>query len=87
MRNATFTQLSFLLQQNPIKPILLNEWDLEEKFVKGSGPGGQKINKCRHCVQLKHLPTGIMVEVNRFTHFRLKGSENWQIIEKRQENC
>ncbi|KAJ3000273.1 hypothetical protein HDV02_006484 [Globomyces sp. JEL0801] len=46
--------------------IELLDQDLEEKFVKGSGPGGQKINKCRHCVQLKHIPTGIRVETQRF---------------------
>jgi len=39
----------------------LDDGDVEEAFVKGSGPGGQKINKVRNCVQLKHLPTGIMV--------------------------
>jgi hypothetical protein len=43
--------------------IVINEWDLEEAFVKGSGPGGQKINKKMSRVQLKHLPTGIAVEV------------------------
>lgn len=36
----------------------LKEQDLEEQFVKGSGPGGQKINKTSSCVVLKHLPTG-----------------------------
>ena len=46
--------------------IVLNESDLVEKFVKGHGPGGQKINKCRHRVQLKHIPSGIMVESQRF---------------------
>ncbi|KXS17639.1 hypothetical protein M427DRAFT_54562 [Gonapodya prolifera JEL478] len=40
----------------------LVESDLEETFVKGTGPGGQKINKCRHRVQLLHLPTGIRVQ-------------------------
>ena len=28
---------------------------------QGSGPGGQKINKVRNCVQLTHRPTGISV--------------------------
>ena len=53
--------------------IEIKETDLEEKFVKGSGPGGQKINKCRHRVQLKQyrssnysIPSGIMVETQRF---------------------
>lgn len=48
--------------------------DLMEKFVRGSGAGGQKINKTSSCVFLKHLPTGISVkcqmersrEMNRF---------------------
>lgn len=34
------------------------EEDLEERFVLGSGRGGQKINKTSSCVYLKHLPTG-----------------------------
>lgn len=28
---------------------------------KGSGPGGQKINKVRNCVQLTHVPSGVSV--------------------------
>ncbi|KAJ3104683.1 hypothetical protein HDU97_008959 [Phlyctochytrium planicorne] len=46
--------------------IVLNELDLEEKFVKGSGPGGQKINKSSSCVQLRHIPTNISIECQRF---------------------
>jgi len=48
--------------------------DLLEKFVRGSGAGGQKINKTSNCVFLKHLPTGVCIkcqmdrsrEMNRF---------------------
>ncbi|KAI7267822.1 hypothetical protein KC343_g409 [Hortaea werneckii] len=36
--------------------------ELEEKFLKGTGPGGQKINKTSCAVQLRHLPTGIVVK-------------------------
>ncbi|VDB95728.1 unnamed protein product [Peniophora sp. CBMAI 1063] len=39
----------------------LKESDLEEKFVRGSGPGGQSINKTQNNVQLLHVPTGIRV--------------------------
>ncbi len=35
--------------------------DLEESFVRGSGAGGQKINKTSSTVVLRHLPTGIEV--------------------------
>ena len=38
------------------------EADLTEKFVTGSGPGGQKINKTSSCVQLHHTPTGEEVQ-------------------------
>jgi len=39
----------------------LNEDDLEESFVRGSGPGGQSINKTENNVQLLHKPSGIRV--------------------------
>lgn len=38
------------------------EDDIEEKFILGSGQGGQKINKTSSCVYLKHLPTGFEVK-------------------------
>ncbi|MDF7826077.1 peptide chain release factor-like protein [Pontiellaceae bacterium B12227] len=34
------------------------EHDLEEHFIRGSGSGGQKINKTSSCVQLRHVPSG-----------------------------
>lgn len=36
--------------------------DIEEKFVRSQGPGGQNVNKTSTCVYLKHLPTGIEVK-------------------------
>ncbi|HEY1793256.1 MAG TPA: peptide chain release factor-like protein [Opitutaceae bacterium] len=35
--------------------------EVEERFVRGSGPGGQKINKTSSTVWLRHGPTGIEV--------------------------
>ncbi|MFA5361949.1 MAG: peptide chain release factor-like protein [Candidatus Omnitrophota bacterium] len=40
----------------------IRERDLEERFVRSSGPGGQKVNKTSTCVYLKHIPTGIEVK-------------------------
>lgn len=40
----------------------IREEDLVEKFILGSGSGGQKINKTSSCVYLKHLPTGLEVK-------------------------
>ncbi|KAL0580250.1 hypothetical protein V5O48_001755 [Marasmius crinis-equi] len=39
----------------------LNEADIEESFVRGSGPGGQSVNKTENNVQLMHKPTGLRV--------------------------
>ena len=39
--------------------------DVEEKFVRGSGPGGQKINKTSSTVWLRHRPTGVEVRCQR----------------------
>ncbi|KAG1461809.1 hypothetical protein G6F46_003972 [Rhizopus delemar] len=44
------------------KKIVLRDEDLIETFVKGSGPGGQCINKRSSCVDLRHIPTGIRVQ-------------------------
>jgi protein subunit release factor B len=37
----------------------LNERDLDESFVRSSGPGGQHVNKTATCVKLVHKPTGL----------------------------
>jgi protein subunit release factor B len=35
--------------------------DIEERFIRGGGPGGQKINKTSSTVWLRHGPTGTEV--------------------------
>lgn len=39
----------------------LSEEDLDEEFIRGSGSGGQKINKTSVAVQLTHRPTGLQI--------------------------
>lgn len=43
----------------------LKDSDLEEKFIRSQGKGGQKVNKSATCVYLKHLPSGIEVKCQR----------------------
>ena len=43
----------------------IKEIDLEEKFIRSSGKGGQKVNKSSTCVYLKHKPTGIEVKCQK----------------------
>ena len=39
------------------------EDDLEESFILGGGPGGQKTNKTSSVVRLVHAPSGVAVKV------------------------
>ena len=43
----------------------LREADLEEKYVRSSGPGGQNVNKTASCVYLKHVLSGLEVKMQR----------------------
>ena len=53
--------------------------DLDESFVRASGPGGQHVNKTSTAVLLKHLPSGLAVKcgqtrsqkLNRFLALRI----------------
>lgn len=39
--------------------------DVEEQFTRGSGKGGQKVNKTSNTVLLRHGPTGISVRCQK----------------------
>ncbi|KAI1647205.1 RF-1 domain-containing protein [Daldinia loculata] len=63
-RPSSFSASPPLLKNTnlPPRPKPPPEEDIEESFLKGSGPGGQKINKTNSAVQLKHLPTGLVIK-------------------------
>jgi len=43
----------------------IREEEIEERFVRSGGPGGQNVNKVSTCVRLRHRPTGLEVKVQR----------------------
>lgn len=55
--------------------------DLEESFIRGTGAGGQKINKTSSTVVLVHVPTGLEVRCQR------ERSQSMNRLVARQELC
>jgi peptide chain release factor len=49
--------------QKRMQKCSLFEKDIEEKFVKSGGSGGQRVNKSSSCVYLKHVPSGLSVKI------------------------
>jgi len=48
--------------QERMDALNIHEKDIEEKFVRSSGSGGQKLNKASTCVYLRHIPTGFEIK-------------------------
>ena len=48
--------------QERMEALGIHEKDIEEKFVRSSGSGGQKVNKASTCVYLRHIPTGFEIK-------------------------
>ncbi|TDZ22415.1 putative peptide chain release factor-like protein [Colletotrichum orbiculare MAFF 240422] len=59
---VTSSRLALKKHEMPPRPKPPPDSEIEESYLKGSGPGGQKINKTSSAVQLKHIPTGIVVK-------------------------
>lgn len=66
----------------------IKEGDIQESFIRSSGPGGQNVNKVSSSVYLKHLPTGIEVKcssqrsqaMNRFMARRILASRVEEMV-------
>jgi len=61
----SFANVTILKEQELVRRMQelgVNESDIDESFVRSSGPGGQNVNKVSTCVVLVHRPTGLLVK-------------------------
>ena len=73
--------------------IEIRDEDLEEKAIRSSGPGGQHVNKTSSAIQLRHIPTGILVccqaersqHKNRSTALKMLRARLARIEEEKRE--
>ncbi|GKZ30821.1 hypothetical protein AbraIFM66950_010411 [Aspergillus brasiliensis] len=58
-----FTLSALSLANKALPPRLkIEDADVTISYLKGTGPGGQKINKTNSAVQIIHKPTGVVVK-------------------------
>ena len=51
--------------QQKMAELNVREEDLEERFIRASGNGGQHVNKTSSAVQLRHIPSGVCVSASQ----------------------
>ncbi len=60
-RQTSFAAVDVSPEVSDEVKIEIRDEDLEEKAVRSSGPGGQHVNKTSSAIQLRHIPTGILI--------------------------
>lgn len=63
--------------------VTINPSDIERWTTKGTGNGGQKINKTECVVCLKHIPTGIIVKCQEGRDQRKNEERAWEILKSK----
>jgi len=60
--------------------------EVDERFIRGAGPGGQKINKTSSTVVLRHGPTGVEVRCQQERSQTANRDRAWALLcEKLEE--
>lgn len=63
--------------------IEVKESDLEIKASRAGGPGGQNVNKTSSRCQIRHLPTGLFVDIQSTPSFHKNRAEAMQILKNK----
>ncbi len=92
-RHTSFASVDVYPEIDDDIKIDIPETDYELKFIRGSGAGGQKVNKTSSTAQLRHLPTNIVLTVqtersqsaNKDMAFKILRSRLYDLEVKRRE--
>jgi peptide chain release factor 2 len=92
-RHTSFASVDVFPEIDDDIKIDIPEKDIELKFIRGGGAGGQKVNKTSSTAQLRHLPTGIIItcqtersqSANRDMAFKILRARLFDIEQKKRE--
>jgi len=82
-RQTSFASVFVYPQVEDGIAIDIPEKDVEVKAIRGSGAGGQKVNKTSSTIQLRHLPTGILITVQNERSQSRNRDVAWNILRSR----
>ena len=72
-------------QINRLEKLGIDSREFTEQFVRGSGKGGQKINKTSSCVLLQHEPTGLDVRMQKHRELQNNRRSAWKLMLEKLE--
>lgn len=92
-RQTSFASVYVYPQIEDTIEVDIPEKDVEVKAIRGSGAGGQKVNKTSSTIQLRHLPTNILITVqtersqsrNRDVAFKILRSRLYEMEQKKRD--
>ncbi len=92
-RQTAFASVDVYPEVDDSIQIDIPEKDIELKFIRGGGAGGQKVNKTSSTAQLRHLPTGIIItcqtersqSANRDMAFKILRGRLYELEMKKRE--
>ena len=94
-RQTAFASVDVYPEVDDNIQIDIPEKDIELKFIRGGGAGGQKVNKTSSTAQLRHLPTNIVLTVqtersqsaNKDMAFKILRARLYELEEKKRQEA